>query len=421
MDNREIYVKRMEAAVLQAGSAISKLKADNAELKKENEKMKKEIMAMSDKKSGNNMVAVKDSNATCTAIKPIKAVLPIVRSLDDGSDSLKGNEIAVPNQTSIPIAPKENAPKEIAAIGAILKSESSSLKITAAKKIQQVRKKNYDRNESRAMLNLSIGESLVGVPDLPDNEPNRNEQEMQFDALIEEEIPKNQIQLISTASLVLLPVEKDLVAQKGEMKQNSKEALPVAEKVLLLKRTQNNKPLIEKGWDATFTAGSYSDEQYVDQIFEIKQSLKGLYCKASNNELPTSISIKLLLANSCESNIHSVAKSLKKFQSDLISKHLMDHIRHVSYNSICQKKGIKSVDCDELHIEKKKTKCETGSKNNEFAFLPLLFVDQIDVLVSVIVSMMTRNKGSGNQGMRDMSSYQCPFLYIDIYCFLLLF
>ena len=41
MDNRDVYIKRMEAAVLQAGSAISKLKLENAALRKENEDLKR--------------------------------------------------------------------------------------------------------------------------------------------------------------------------------------------------------------------------------------------------------------------------------------------------------------------------------------------------------------------------------------------
>ena len=41
MDNRDVYIKRMEAAVLQAGSAITKLKLENAALRKENEDLKR--------------------------------------------------------------------------------------------------------------------------------------------------------------------------------------------------------------------------------------------------------------------------------------------------------------------------------------------------------------------------------------------
>ena len=41
MDSRDVYIKRMEAAVLQAGSAISKLKLENAALRKENEDLKR--------------------------------------------------------------------------------------------------------------------------------------------------------------------------------------------------------------------------------------------------------------------------------------------------------------------------------------------------------------------------------------------
>ena len=47
MGDREVYIKRMEAAVLQAGATISKLKAENAALKKDNEEFRAKIEAAS--------------------------------------------------------------------------------------------------------------------------------------------------------------------------------------------------------------------------------------------------------------------------------------------------------------------------------------------------------------------------------------
>jgi hypothetical protein len=42
--------------------------------------------------------------------------------------------------------------------------------------------------------------------------------------------------------------------------------------------------------------------------------------------------IQLLIANTSDSNIHSVANSLMKYSVELVSKNMMDHIRHLSHD-----------------------------------------------------------------------------------------
>ena len=171
----------------------------------------------------------------------------------------------------------------------------------------------------------------------------------------------------------------------------------------------------EKGWDNTFTAGCYSDKKFVDKKFEIRSSLKGIYFVEMRKELLPNDTIQLLLANISERNIHIISNSLKKFASDLVSKHLLDHLRHVSYD---HKWLSEQNDCifDLANLTGKNDKADRITKakknssqidvdmgnvrQNNDKLIPSEYVSHIDLLVTIIVSMITRNSTGPCAGKR---------------------
>ena len=172
----------------------------------------------------------------------------------------------------------------------------------------------------------------------------------------------------------------------------------------------------EKGWDNTFTAGCYSDKKFVDKKFEIRSSLKGIYFVETRKELLPNDTIQLLLANISERNIHIISNSLKKFASDLVSKHLLDHLRHVSYDhkwlseqndSILDSANVtgKSDKTDPIIKAKKNSNqsdVDMGNvRQNNDKLIPSEYVSHIDLLVTIIVSMITRNSTGPCAGKRE--------------------
>jgi hypothetical protein len=154
----------------------------------------------------------------------------------------------------------------------------------------------------------------------------------------------------------------------------------------------------EKGWDTTFIAGCYSYKKYFQKNFEIKPTLSGLYSAETKKPLLPNDSVELLIANANEKNFHSIGKFLRKFSPDIISKHLNDHLRHISHDARWLKN---SIDFDsptgglKATQESKKSFCD---EKNDLDFLPSGLLLLIDQLVSVFVSMISRNPGDFSNG-----------------------
>ena len=149
--------------------------------------------------------------------------------------------------------------------------------------------------------------------------------------------------------------------------------------------------------------------------------MKGIYFVEMKKELLPNDTIQLLLANVSENNIHIVSNSLKKFASDLVSKHLIDHLRHVSYDhkwlsdqnkSSQDMKNVKNKsEKSDPVIETKKNlsgsgfSMRNGLQHND-NLIPSKYVSHIDLLVTIIVSMMTRNSTGSYAGKRKSQNRQ---------------
>jgi hypothetical protein len=434
MGDREVYIKRMEAAVLQAGAAISKLKAENAALKKENEEFKAKIESISKSDKNTNrkdqLAGVECDTMRMEAIKGVQKSLGSVTSIT----SVKAVDAAASANEAV----------------AVERASSRSIGQSVAAEILTVPavKRNLVSRKSIAMSGLEIGEGLVGVThDEPAMESDTMELSvakvnafvdkiskplpdiadifLQAAARIKEQSSEN-TNVKKRISRPLPDIDESCPPVAAGKKESSSgnarvivrkkilkplpyvaDALPHSESLFITPDTPSiqltspavdeklPKKLPEQGWEIAFTAGSYSDKKFLGKQFQIRSTLKGAYSMETQKELLPNDTIQLLIANSDEKNVHSVAKSLRRFSPEIVAKHLMDHVRHIAYDPELYK-GINNVR-DSSH--KDMNQSEEFADINRLEKLPAEFIMRIDRLVLLIVSMYSRSTSERTKGM----------------------
>lgn len=431
MGDREVYIKRMEAAVLQAGAAISKLKAENAALKKENEEFRAKIESIS--KSDKNMNR-KDqlAGAESDTIR-MEATKGVQKSLG-----------SVISMTSVKAVDEAASASEAVAVE---RASSRSIGLSLGAKMLTVPavKKNLVSRKSIAMSGLEIGEGLVGVThDEAAMEPDTKELSV---ANVDANVDKMSKPLPDIADIFLqaaarikeqsfentnvknrisrplpdidescppVPAEKkDCSSRNTRLVVRKKplpcvaEALPHSESLFITSDTssiQLTSPVVDKilpkkvreqGWETAFTAGSYSDKKFFGKQFQIRSTLKGAYSMETQKELLPNDTIQLLIANTDEKNVHSVAKSLRIFSPEIVAKHLMDHLRHIAYDP----ELYKDINNVRDGSRKDRNQSEEFVDMDRLEKLPTEFILRIDCLVLLIVSMYSRSPSERTKGM----------------------
>ena len=382
MDSKDVYIKRMEAAVLQAGAAISKLKVENANLKNENEQLKKKIESMDlpskitnraiDRRTTRPEITERSTSAIVAEALRVDASPPLaaprtVSILKSLSASTEKSEYS---------SPPDNAP---VTSGNNFKASSSSL--CKVKPIPDVTAK-YIASKSRAMSSLALGESILRT-----DEDESVHLPLKTDSIEFTPLEKKQVKFITKENKMPSVVIKDSnkAVNKSPEKDSKEQTIMIKDK----KKTITIGP--EKGWDTSFTAGCYSYKKYYQKNFEIKPSLPGLYFTETKKSLLPNDSVELLIANTSENNFRSIGKFLRKFSPDIISKHLNDHLRHISYDTRWLQKTKNDFDSS-LGV----SECECAE-----AFLPSELLRLIDQLVTVVVSMIARNPGDSSHGKKQ--------------------
>ena len=428
MGDREVYIKRMEAAVLQAGAAICKLKAENAALKKENDEFKAKIESISNSDKNTHR---KDQLAgvECDTMR-MEATKGVQKSLG-----------SVTSMTSVKAVHADASANEAVVVE---RASSRSIGLSVGAKILTVPavKKNLVSRKSIAMSGLEIGEGLVGVThDEPAMEPdtkelsvakvNANVNEiskpdiadifLQAAARIKEQSSEN-TNVKKRISRPLPDIDELCQPVAAEKKESSSgnvrvivrkktlkplpyvaEALPHSESLFITSDTSSiqltspavDKQLPEQGWEIVFSAGSYSDKKFVGKQFQIRSTLKGAFSLETQKELLPNDTIQLLIANTDEKNVHSVAKSLRRFSPEIVAKHLMDHLRHIAYDPELYKDINNARDSS----HKDRNQSEEFVDINRLEKLPAEFILRIDRLVLLIVSMYSRSASERTKGM----------------------
>ena len=448
MDSRDVYIKRMEAAVLQAGSAITKLKTENAALRRENEILKRK------RYSADSGVELDE-----TVAKQQK----LGREVEDAATEAEVSSSLVISTASDAESTVESAKAQFVAVRPLLvtvKGASAEVKKRVLEECQPVKqhigpnKLTYDNSKSRIMSTWAGGEGLLQTED----------NDIAEVPLIEaahtatKPGPKKQasisgITVTTTSTTASVSAATACTSDANTTsKMNFIMANPVvpllppspgSESVMTMGQEQaalgekkklhkERKILPERGWDNTFTAGHYSDIKFAGKQFEIKSSVKGIYSTETKKELLPNDTIQLLLANISENNVHIVANSLKKFAPDLVSKHLNDHLRHVAYDQkwlVQQNKN----ECNLTRVEDD-TKMKSKGKNihvenhakdiiqyNDDLLSPE-YISHIDLLASIIVSIITKSHSGPSTGKNEEKKkcynvvLYCIVLYWVVLC-----
>ena len=442
MGDREVYVKRMEAAVLQAGAAISKLKAENTALKKENEEFKAKVKALSrsDKEESrkDQLAAVENRMMSMETNKMYKSLDPLP------SDEKCSTSIAsMVSKKAVDVA------TTVSEAGTEERTSSTGIGPLPGAKILTIPavKMSLATRKSIAMSGLEIGEGLVSITydapvmesdegKVPNVSVNSNVKKiskplpgiadifLQAAARIKEQSHEstNATKRISrplpdvedlypqaTAnSNILSSAIVSLNAKKKISKplQKVAEAFPQADSLVTKADTSSMmlalsavdkksfKKLPEQGWETTFTAGSFSDKKFLGKQFQIKPTMKGVYSVETQKELLPNDTIQLLIANANEKNLHTVAKSLRRFSPDIVAKHLMDHLRHIAYDPELYRDVSNVSDC----VANDKNQFEEFVDFNRLEKLPPDFIVRIDRLVLLIGSMYSKNSSDRTKG-----------------------
>lgn len=384
MGDREVYIKRMEAAVLQAGATISKLKAENAALKKDNEEFRAKIEAASrSKQAGTNGGTSSISigllpGAKILTIPTVKMNLANRKSVAMSGLEIGEGLVGITNDSPVIEDKKKELPAAIVNVG--VKKISKPLPDIADIFLQAAATIREQSND------CTIATKRICRP-LPDIEEHYSEPAAAAakTVLFSTNVNVNVKRKISKP----LPSNTEAFPEADSMVMESdtspiKLTMPAVEKKV-------SKKLPEQGWETVFTAGSYSDKKFLGKQFQIKPTLKGAYSMETQKELLPNDTIQLLIANTDEKNVHSVAKSLRRFSPDIVSKHLMDHLRHIAYDP-------------ELHRDRNITR-ENMKQSDEFVDFNGLeklhpeFIVRIDRLVFLIVSMYSKSPSDRPKGM----------------------
>ena len=389
MDKRDLYIKRMEAAVLRAGAAISKLTAENANLKIENEQLKQKIESV-DRPS-------KIANRPMARPEVIGIVASVIaaESIEIDASASRGvrRTPVILKPTSVTTETLEPSPSPDNALAVsrinLAPAASSPCKV---KQIPDVIAR-YAHSKSKAMSSLALGESILRTEEDESIALPKTAESPLYPPLGKKQtavvVKENKMQAV-------IMKEKGIEKEKNRTINKSPQEL-IAEKSIVSKESKTVlKTAPEKGWDTSFTAGCYSYKKYFQKNFEIKPTLSGLYSVETKKSLLPNDSVELLIANANENNFHSIGKFLRKFSPDIISKHLNDHLRHVSNDSRWLKSPIDfDSQIENINGTENIKKCEERS---DLGFLPFDLIVIIDQLVSVFVSMISRNPGDFSNG-----------------------
>jgi hypothetical protein len=392
MDKRDLYIKRMEAAVLRAGAAISKLTAENANLKIENEQLKQKIESMDPPLKTKNRPMMRpeatETVASVVAAESIGADASSSRGV--GSTPVILKPASVTAETLKPFSP----PNDALALNRnkVIHAASSLSKVLPIPDLVA----RHAQSKSRAMSSLALGESILRTDEdesislpMTAESPSYPPLEKKRTALV---VKENKMQTAKIKQKEIEKVKSITINKSPEKPNNAVQSIVLKETKRILKTGP------EKGWDTTFIAGCYSYKKYFQKNFEIKPTLSGLYSAETKKPLLPNDSVELLIANANEKNFHSIGKFLRKFSPDIISKHLNDHLRHISHDPRWLKN---SIDFDSPTgglrgtQESKKSFCD---EKNDLDFLPSGLLLLIDQLVSVFVSMISRNPGDFSNG-----------------------
>ena len=388
MGDREVYIKRMEAAVLQAGATISKLKAENAVLKKDNEEFRAKIEAASRSKQagtdgGTSSISIGLlPGAKISTIPTVKMNLVNRKSVAMSGLEIGEGLVGITNDSPVVEVEKKKLPAATVNVG--VKKISKPLPDIADIFLQAAAKIREESNDS------TNATKRISRP-LPNIEEHYSEPAA----------AAAKKQLISTT--VSMNVKRKIFKPLPCNTEAEAEAFPEADSIVMeldtfpMKCTMPavekkvSKKLPEQGWETAFIAGSYSDKKFLGKQFQIKPTLKGAYSVETQKELLPNDTIQLLIANTDEKNLHSVAKSLRRFSSDIVAKHLMDHLRHIAYDP-------------ELHRDKNIVLNDTkqSGESVDFNVLENLhpeFIVRIDRLVFLIVSMYSKSASDRPKGM----------------------
>ena len=382
MGDREVYIKRMEAAVLQAGATISKLKAENAALKKDNEEFRAKIEAASRSQQagtddGMSSISIGLSpRAKVSTIPKVKMSLASRKSVAMSGLEIGEGLVGITNDSPVVEVKEKELPAAIASVGVKKISKPlpdiADIFLQAAAKIREESNDstNATKRTSRPLLDIEehFSESAAAKKLLLSTNVSMNVKRK-----ISKPLPRNTEAFPEADSMI---VELDISPKKLTM--------PAVEKKL-------SKKLPEWGCETVFTAGSYSDKKFLGKQFQIKPTLKGAYSVETQKELLPNDTIQLLIANTNEKNLHSVAKSLRRFSPDIVSKHLMDHLRHIAYDPELHRYG---------NITRKDIKqSEEYVDFNGLEKLHPEFIVRIDRLVFLIVSMYSKSPSDRPKGM----------------------
>jgi hypothetical protein len=463
----------MEAAVLQAGTALGKVKAevavlrtkdlalskllvesatkdivlnklkDNyATLKKENEELKRTISSLSSTQQNDSISVpkvVRTQEVTSTVMKAIAKAAPLSPLKVDSAipkAAERGTILVVdtvqkksPSKKSVNFVPKsikndakssilsswsggeglmggdEEQDEEEGGEGVMDEDEEHDEEDVDEKGHEEgfkivlpIQDSHSMKNRRQTSMGVAIGRGKAFV-DLPSvSNTSRNDD--------------TDLKLDSSANLFSDPSVRDDVVTNYDDHDN---VIPVTADGLSAmtysdvskERKKSQKKQEQQGWEKHFTGCCHSVQKFMNKEFEINPNTGVVICLEDRKELLPRDTIQLLLANASGNNVHIIAHSLKKFSCDILSKFFIDHLAHISYDAkwilwknefddkhpvgsgIHKKNNVPGLKEVTNNGSDKYLSKDTSLRSIIAELIPAEFVNQIDTLVSIVVSLIT--------------------------------
>jgi hypothetical protein len=456
MDNRDIYIKRMEAAVLQAGTALGKLKAEVAELrtkdsalsklllesatkdivmnklkdnyatlKKENEELKRKISSLSVTQQTDSISVpkvVRTQEVTSTVMKaiakvaplsPLKAVTAISKATERATTLMLDNgQKKSPTKKSLNIVPKS------------IKNDTKSSILSSWSGGEGLMGGDEEHDEEEGDEKYQEEEGFKIVLPMQDSHSVKSRWKTSVGVAVGRGKPfaespsvsnisrndDTDLKLDSSAKLFSDPTvcEDDDDDDDNAIPVTTDGLSAMAYSDVPKERKKSQKKLEQQqGWEKHFTACCHSVQKFMNKEFEINPNTGVVVCLEDRKELLPRDTIQLLLANASGNNVHIIAHSLKKFSCDILSKFFIDHLAHISYdakwilwknefdnkypvgNDIHKQSNVQSLKEVTNNGADKYLGKDTNLRSISAELIPAEFVNQIDILVSIVVSLIT--------------------------------
>ena len=244
MDNQAIYIKRMEAAVLQAGAAINKLKVENAALKKENEELKRKRDSTDYAAECSEHVA-KHPRTTAVAVSTVQTVsvskttTTPAKTAAVAASLIAANRVQ-PSTTTVASISKENVS---CVLPALVKQSSRANALNASTS-------SYNQIRAGVMSAWSGGEGLSILKE-PENETDSTK--------AENSTTIRAIEVTKTPHSEPSSVPKKTATPTDPKATGNNTIIVNATEITSPGNKKSKRSMQERGWECSFTAGSYSD------------------------------------------------------------------------------------------------------------------------------------------------------------------